>query len=224
MCGTGNINVQDFKAHAVIVGGSWHFREKVSHKIFIFFSLLVFCNQDVWACLFWVATGDEVVLGRGVQLHPGGASSSAAVHHRLLSAAPGRIQHPLPLLPDHRCTHTQHAAHRTHVVSKKTQADVLIWSGHVSDTAGHSFDISHGIIDLMDEEKCFTGSHVWFLLNFGERLTFPQGASFLKIQGLNQGCVACHFSFFLRTQHLFCEILHFIFALFQNLQIPSATW
>lgn len=31
MCGTGDINVQDFKAHAVIVGGSWHFREKVSH-------------------------------------------------------------------------------------------------------------------------------------------------------------------------------------------------
>lgn len=29
MCGTGDINVQDFKAHAVIVGGSWHFREKV---------------------------------------------------------------------------------------------------------------------------------------------------------------------------------------------------
>lgn len=33
MCGTGDINVQDFKAHAVIVGGSWHFREKVSRGI-----------------------------------------------------------------------------------------------------------------------------------------------------------------------------------------------
>lgn len=32
MCGTGDINVQDFKAHAVIVGGSWHFREKVSRE------------------------------------------------------------------------------------------------------------------------------------------------------------------------------------------------
>lgn len=32
MCGTGDINVQDFKAHAVIVGGSWHFREKVSPR------------------------------------------------------------------------------------------------------------------------------------------------------------------------------------------------
>ncbi|KAG7237257.1 hypothetical protein INR49_032590 [Caranx melampygus] len=52
MCGTGDINVQDFKAHAVIVGG------------------------------------DEVVLGRGVQLHPGGAGPSPAVHHRLLSATP----------------------------------------------------------------------------------------------------------------------------------------
>lgn len=30
MCGTGDISVSDFKAHAVVVGGSWHFREKVS--------------------------------------------------------------------------------------------------------------------------------------------------------------------------------------------------
>lgn len=29
MCGTGDISVSDFKAHAVVVGGSWHFREKV---------------------------------------------------------------------------------------------------------------------------------------------------------------------------------------------------
>lgn len=36
MCGTGDINVQDFKAHAVIVGGSWHFREKVSHGNSVF--------------------------------------------------------------------------------------------------------------------------------------------------------------------------------------------
>ncbi|MGH0151289.1 UNVERIFIED_CONTAM: hypothetical protein FKN15_041032 [Acipenser sinensis] len=28
MCGTGDINALDFKAHAVIVGGSWHFKEK----------------------------------------------------------------------------------------------------------------------------------------------------------------------------------------------------
>lgn len=33
MCGTGDINVQDFKAHAVIVGGSWHFREKVGGAV-----------------------------------------------------------------------------------------------------------------------------------------------------------------------------------------------
>jgi len=35
MCGTGDINVQDFKAHAVIVGGSWHFREKVSDLTYL---------------------------------------------------------------------------------------------------------------------------------------------------------------------------------------------
>lgn len=34
MCGTGDISVCDFKAHAVVVGGSWHFREKASERIF----------------------------------------------------------------------------------------------------------------------------------------------------------------------------------------------
>lgn len=33
MCGTGDISVCDFKAHAVVVGGSWHFREKVGEKL-----------------------------------------------------------------------------------------------------------------------------------------------------------------------------------------------
>lgn len=45
MCGTGDINVQDFKAHAVIVGGSWHFREKVSRRII--FPVFFFSFQDV---------------------------------------------------------------------------------------------------------------------------------------------------------------------------------
>lgn len=35
MCGTGDISVSDFKAHAVVVGGSWHFREKVSGPNFL---------------------------------------------------------------------------------------------------------------------------------------------------------------------------------------------
>ena len=34
MCGTGDISVSDFKAHAVVIGGSWHFREKVSEPKF----------------------------------------------------------------------------------------------------------------------------------------------------------------------------------------------
>lgn len=192
MCGTGDINVQDFKAHAVIVGGSWHFREKVSHGGFCLF---YFMFQLVWACLSSVATGDEVVLGRGVQLHPGGVGSSAAVHHRLLSAAPGGIQHPLPLLPDHCRAHTQHATHRTHVVSKKTQADVwgaapvMRWTQRdailIFPTEKHRLDGLTGML-------CWDvhGSHVGILLIFGERLTFPRGSSFLKeIQGQNQGWV-----------------------------------
>ena len=127
MCGTGDINVQDFKAHAVIVGGSWHFREKVCHgnspSVFSSSSRQLMKMSEHVDFLF--CAGDEVVLGRGVQLHAGGVGSSAAVHHRLLSASPGGIQHPLSLLPDHRRPHTQHPAHCTHVVSRKTQADTL---------------------------------------------------------------------------------------------------
>ncbi|XP_068110632.1 apoptosis-resistant E3 ubiquitin protein ligase 1 isoform X2 [Hyperolius riggenbachi] len=33
MCGTGHIAVQDFKAHAVVVGGSWHFQEKLQPAV-----------------------------------------------------------------------------------------------------------------------------------------------------------------------------------------------
>lgn len=65
-----------------------------------------------------------MVLGGGVQLHPGGVGSSTAVHHRLLPASPRGFQHPLPLFPDHCCPHTQHLAHRTHLVSRRTQADM----------------------------------------------------------------------------------------------------
>lgn len=121
MCGTGDINVQDFKAHAVIVGGSWHFREKVSPQNSVCVSFQQHSGQWRPLLSFSATAGDEVVLGRGVQLHPGGAGSSAAVHHRLLTAPPWGIQHPLPLLPDHCCPHTQHFAHCTHVVSRKTK-------------------------------------------------------------------------------------------------------
>lgn len=41
MCGTGDISVCDFKAHAVVVGGSWHFREKVSDRVSISCLLLL---------------------------------------------------------------------------------------------------------------------------------------------------------------------------------------
>lgn len=82
--------------------------------------------QDVSTCLFSVATGDEVVLGRGVQLHPGGVGSSLAVHHWLLSTSPRGIQHTLPLIPDHCCPHSQHAAHCTHMVSMKIGQNVCL--------------------------------------------------------------------------------------------------
>lgn len=54
MCGTGDINVQDFKAHAVIVGGSWHFREKVSHRVFAGFILCFSLFEHVYLLLLQV--------------------------------------------------------------------------------------------------------------------------------------------------------------------------
>ncbi|KAF3844777.1 hypothetical protein F7725_007940 [Dissostichus mawsoni] len=91
MCGTGDINVQDFKAHAVIVGGSWHFREKVMK----------------W---FWA-----VVSSFTRRSWPVCCSSPPAP-----LTPPRGIQHPLPLFPDHCCPHTQHLAHCTHVLCLPT--------------------------------------------------------------------------------------------------------
>uniref|UniRef100_A0A3B5LTY4 HECT-type E3 ubiquitin transferase n=2 Tax=Xiphophorus couchianus TaxID=32473 RepID=A0A3B5LTY4_9TELE len=62
MCGTGNINVQDFKAHAVIVGGSWHFREKVMKW---FWAVVSSFTQEELARLLQFTTGSS-------QLPPGG--------------------------------------------------------------------------------------------------------------------------------------------------------
>ncbi|KAM9786406.1 apoptosis-resistant E3 ubiquitin protein ligase 1 isoform X1 [Syngnathus typhle] len=62
MCGTGDINVQDFKAHAVIVGGSWHFREKVMKW---FWAVVSSFTQEELARLLQFTTGSS-------QLPPGG--------------------------------------------------------------------------------------------------------------------------------------------------------
>uniref|UniRef100_A0A4W5KBD6 Apoptosis-resistant E3 ubiquitin protein ligase 1 n=1 Tax=Hucho hucho TaxID=62062 RepID=A0A4W5KBD6_9TELE len=62
MCGTGDINVQDFKAHAVVVGGSWHFREKVMKW---FWAVVSSFTQEELARLLQFTTGSS-------QLPPGG--------------------------------------------------------------------------------------------------------------------------------------------------------
>ncbi|XP_077586698.1 apoptosis-resistant E3 ubiquitin protein ligase 1 [Stigmatopora nigra] len=62
MCGTGDINVQDFKAHAVIIGGSWHFREKVMKW---FWAVVSSFTQEELARLLQFTTGSS-------QLPPGG--------------------------------------------------------------------------------------------------------------------------------------------------------
>lgn len=62
MCGTGDISVCDFKAHAVVVGGSWHFREKVLQW---FWTVVSSFTQEELARLLQFTTGSS-------QLPPGG--------------------------------------------------------------------------------------------------------------------------------------------------------
>ncbi|XP_075568972.1 apoptosis-resistant E3 ubiquitin protein ligase 1 isoform X2 [Pelecanus crispus] len=62
MCGTGDISVCDFKAHAVVVGGSWHFREKVMRW---FWTVVSSFTQEELARLLQFTTGSS-------QLPPGG--------------------------------------------------------------------------------------------------------------------------------------------------------
>lgn len=62
MCGTGDINALDFKAHAVIVGGSWHFKEKVMKW---FWAVVSSFTQEELARLLQFTTGSS-------QLPPGG--------------------------------------------------------------------------------------------------------------------------------------------------------
>uniref|UniRef100_A0A8C6YA66 HECT-type E3 ubiquitin transferase n=1 Tax=Naja naja TaxID=35670 RepID=A0A8C6YA66_NAJNA len=56
MCGTGDINVCDFKAHAVVVGGSWHFREKVMRW---FWTVVSSFTQEELARLLQFTTGSS---------------------------------------------------------------------------------------------------------------------------------------------------------------------
>ncbi|MEE6528711.1 hypothetical protein FKM82_017180 [Ascaphus truei] len=65
MCGTGDIVVQDFKAHAVVIGGSWHFREKVLRW---FWAVVCSLTQEELARLLQFTTGSSL-------LPPGGFSA-----------------------------------------------------------------------------------------------------------------------------------------------------
>ncbi|KAG8448938.1 hypothetical protein GDO86_015850 [Hymenochirus boettgeri] len=65
MCGTGHIAVQDFQAHAVVIGGSWHFREKVMNW---FWAIVCSFTQEELARLLQFTTGSS-------QLPPGGFTS-----------------------------------------------------------------------------------------------------------------------------------------------------
>ncbi|OCT68149.1 apoptosis-resistant E3 ubiquitin protein ligase 1 isoform X1 [Xenopus laevis] len=56
MCGTGHIAVQDFQAHAVVIGGSWHFREKVMSW---FWAVVSSLTQEELARLLQFTTGSS---------------------------------------------------------------------------------------------------------------------------------------------------------------------
>ncbi|XP_069493738.1 apoptosis-resistant E3 ubiquitin protein ligase 1 isoform X2 [Ambystoma mexicanum] len=62
MCGTGDINISDFKAHVIVVGGSWHFREKIMTW---FWTVVSSFTQEELARLLQFTTGSS-------QLPPGG--------------------------------------------------------------------------------------------------------------------------------------------------------
>ncbi|KAM8921191.1 apoptosis-resistant E3 ubiquitin protein ligase 1 [Pelodytes ibericus] len=81
MCGTGHIAVQDFRAHAVIIGGSWHFREKVMNW---FWAVVCSLTQEELARLLQFTTGSS-------QLPPGGFSALCPSFQIIGSPAHGTL-------------------------------------------------------------------------------------------------------------------------------------
>ncbi|XP_053331602.1 apoptosis-resistant E3 ubiquitin protein ligase 1 [Spea bombifrons] len=81
MCGTGHIAVQDFQAHAVVIGGSWHFREKVMNW---FWAVVSSLTQEELARLLQFTTGSS-------QLPPGGFSALCPSFQIIGSPAHGTL-------------------------------------------------------------------------------------------------------------------------------------
>ncbi|XP_053553158.1 apoptosis-resistant E3 ubiquitin protein ligase 1 [Bombina bombina] len=81
MCGTGHIAVQDFQAHAVIIGGSWYFREKVMSW---FWAVVCSFTQEELARLLQFTTGSS-------QLPPGGFSALCPSFQIIGSPARGTL-------------------------------------------------------------------------------------------------------------------------------------
>ncbi|OXB66835.1 hypothetical protein ASZ78_003537, partial [Callipepla squamata] len=84
MCGTGDISVCDFKAHAVVVGGSWHFREKVMRW---FWTVVSSFTQEELARLLQFTTGSsQLPLGGFAALCPSFQIIAAPTHSTLPTA------------------------------------------------------------------------------------------------------------------------------------------
>ncbi|XP_063804382.1 apoptosis-resistant E3 ubiquitin protein ligase 1 [Pseudophryne corroboree] len=81
MCGTGHIAVQDFQAHAVVIGGSWLFREKVMHW---FWAVVCSFTQEELARLLQFTTGSS-------QLPPGGFAALCPSFQIIGSPAHGTL-------------------------------------------------------------------------------------------------------------------------------------
>eukprot|EP00062_Callorhinchus_milii_P022263 gi/632979857/ref/XP_007906708.1/ PREDICTED: apoptosis-resistant E3 ubiquitin protein ligase 1 isoform X2 [Callorhinchus milii] len=84
MCGTGNISVADFKTHAVTVGGSWHFREKVMKW---FWTVVSSFTQEELARLLQFTTGSSQLPSGGfAALSPSFQIIAAPTHGSLPTA------------------------------------------------------------------------------------------------------------------------------------------
>ncbi|XP_010152387.1 PREDICTED: apoptosis-resistant E3 ubiquitin protein ligase 1, partial [Eurypyga helias] len=84
MCGTGDISVCDFKIHAVVVGGSWHFRMKVMGW---FWTVVSSFTQEELARLLQFTTGSsQLPPGGFAALHPSFQIIAAPTHNTLPTA------------------------------------------------------------------------------------------------------------------------------------------
>lgn len=222
MCGTGDINVQDFKAHAVIVGGSWHFREKVSRRIFFsvfrmfecvyllllqvmkwFWAVVSSFTQEELARLLQFTTGSS-------QLPPGGFNTLCP-SFQIIAA------------PTHSTLPTAHTwSVRKHRLMYRFKC-LMRWTQQVTISI---FPTEKHPLDGLTETFCWDvhSSHVgilfdfWWTLDFYSRVNISQGNSRSK-SGLGS-----NFSWCRDTPSVLLDLTHCFKIALNYLQIMGCTF